>query len=179
MAECIREGMAMNKSRVIGMALAIGCFSGSASAGEAKVVWQDTDSYTDIRSGNQSIKSMRSGIEKSIGGEFSELAGQLPAGYVLDVTVTDLDLAGEVDPIPTRSVDQVRVLKDIYFPRMTFDYRLTGSDGAVLLAEQKVELKDMQYLSNMRVTRTSEAFYSERRMVRDWFSKQLLPQVKR
>ena len=171
--------MAMNQSRGIGMALAIACFSTSASAGEAKVVWQDPDGYTDIRPGNQSIKSMRSGIEKSIGGEFSELAGQLPEGYVLDVTVTDLDLAGEIDPIPTRSMDQIRVLKDIYFPRMTFDYRLTGSDGAVLLAEQKVELKDMQYLSNMRVTRSSEAFYSERRMVRDWFSKQLLPQLER
>ena len=75
-------------------------------------------------------------------------------------------------------MDQIRVLKDIYFPRMTFDYRLTGSDGAVLLAEQKVVLKDMQYLSNMRVTRSSEAFYSERKMVRDWFNKQITASLK-
>ena len=149
-----------------------------AIAGEAVVEWKSPEKYTDIRSGDQSAKSMHNSVAKSLGGEFSGLAAQLPAGYRLSVTVTDLDLAGEVDPIPMRQMNEVRVLKDIYFPRMIFDYQLKDARGAVLQGQTDVELKDMQYLSSMRTTRSSESFYAERKMIRDWFSKQITASLK-
>lgn len=161
-----------------GMIAALLVFSASAAAGEASVTWQNPEKYTDIRSGSQSVKSMRKSVEASLGGEFSDLAANLPPGYRLTVTVTDLDLAGEVDPIPMRQMNEVRVLKDIYFPRMIFDYELKDAGGAVLLGQPDVELKDMQYLSSLRTARSSDAYYHERRMIRDWFNRQVLPSVK-
>ena len=92
--------------------------------------------------------------------------------------MTDLDLAGEVDPIPMRTMNEIRVLKDIYFPRMIFDYRLKDPAGVVLLEQSGVVLDDMQYMSAMRTTRSGESFHSERKMIRDWFNKQVLPNVK-
>lgn len=170
----------MNKTPFFkaGMAAALLALSAPASAGEAQVEWKNPEKYTDIRSGTQSAESMRNRIAESLGGEFSDLAAQLPPGFRLTVTVTDLDLAGEVDPIPTRQMRGIRVLKDVYFPRMTFDYRLTDAGGAVRLGQTAVVLKDMQYLSASRTARSDDPFYSERKMIRDWFNKRVLPNVK-
>ncbi len=149
----------------------------SAVAGEAVVDWKNPEKYTDIRSGDQTAKSMRNSIAKSLGGEFSELAAQLPPGYQLGITVTDLDLAGEVDPVEFRQMNQIRVLKDIYFPRMIFDYQLKDAGGVVLQGQTAVDVSDMQYLLAMRSTRSSERFYAERKMIRDWFNTHILPNV--
>jgi hypothetical protein len=158
-------------------ALAAVLLSTSAGAGEAVVDWKNPEKYTDIRSGDQTAKSMRNSLAKSLGGEFSELAAQLPPGYQLGITVTDLDLAGEVDPVEFRQMNQIRVLKDIYFPRMIFDYQLKDAGGVVLQGQTAVEVSDMQYLLAMRSTRSSERFYAERKMIRDWFNTHILPNV--
>jgi hypothetical protein len=161
-----------------GMIAATLIFSASASAGEAKVQWQNPESYSDIRSGNQTNKSRMRSIDNALGKEFTELAAKLPEGYRFEVTVTDLDLAGEIDPIPTRSMNQIRVLKDIYFPRMTLDYRLLDANGAVQMEQKDVKLKDMQYLSETNSVDSNQSYYSERKMIRDWFDKDILPKVK-
>lgn len=153
-------------------------FSASVFAGEAKVTWQNPDKYTDIDSGNQGKKSMLRSIDKSFGKEFTELATKLPAGYQLLVTVTNLDLAGEVDPIPSLMMDQIRVLKDLYFPKMTFDYQILNAGGVSVLEAKAVTLKDMQYLSSIRSAQSSDSYYYERKMIREWFTKDVLPNVK-
>ncbi len=152
--------------------------SASVFAGEAKVTWQNPDKYTDIDSGNQGKKSMLRSIDKSFSKEFTELASKLPAGYQLLVTVTDLDLAGEVDPIPSRMMDQIRVLKDLYFPRITFDYQILSAGGVSVLEAKALTLKDMQYLSGTRSTQSIDSYYYERQMIREWFTKDVLPNVK-
>jgi hypothetical protein len=170
--------MDTNRMSRLGLMAAAMVFSASALAGEALVQWNNPEKYTDIRSGDQSAEGMRKSIAKSLGGEFSGLASQLPPGYRLSITVTDLDLAGEVDPVELRQMHQIRVLKDIYFPRMVFDYRLTDPAGDVLLEQSGVVLNDMQYMSSMRTTRSGESFHSERKMIRDWFNERILPNVK-
>ncbi len=170
--------MAMNKKINAGVFVAAMVFSASVFAGEAKITWQNPDKYTDIKSGNQGQKSMLKSIDKSFSKEFTELAAKLPAGYQLLATVTDLDLAGEVDPIPSRTMDQIRVLKDLYFPKMTFDYQVLNAGGVVVLEGKAVTLKDMQYLSGLPSTRSSDSYYYERKMLRDWFMRDILPNVK-
>lgn len=170
----------MNKHSILraGVLLAAVAFSATAFAGEAKVTWQNPEKYTDIRSGNQSQKSMLKSIDTSFSKEFSELAKKLPANYHMAVTVTNLDLAGEVDPIPSRMMDQIRVLKDLYYPKMTFDYQIHNAAGVAVLEGKDVTLKDMQYLSGTRSTQSSDSFYYERKMIREWFNKDILPNVK-
>jgi hypothetical protein len=158
------------------MLMAIIC-SASIMAAEAEVHWQSPEKYTDIKSGNQSRANMLRSIDKSFTKEFAELAAKLPAGYRLVVTVTDLDLAGELDPIPSQMVHQIRVLKNIDFPRVRFDYRVLNTTGTVLSDGKDVVLKDMQYLSGISRAQSSDSFYYERRMIRDWFNKNVLPNV--
>jgi hypothetical protein len=69
---------------------------------------------------------------------------------------------------------QLCLLKDVYFPRLEFDYRVLNASGAVVSEQKGVELKDMSYLSGPRSATTSTSFYYETRMLRDWFKKTLL-----
>ena len=62
----------------------------------------------------------------------------------LIIDVTDLDLAGEYEP-RLRSYD-VRVMRDVYPPRIKIHYRLTENGHSVVEGDELVY--DMNYLAN-------------------------------
>src|SRR5690606_26810573 len=70
---------------------------GAAQAGEVSVQWQQPEKFTDIRPVNDTRKAYRERILRKFDSFFAELADRLPEGYKWEVTVTDLDLAGDVD----------------------------------------------------------------------------------
>jgi hypothetical protein len=146
----------------------------TAMAGEAKMSLMNPDKFTDIKPGNGTDKSFRKGLERAFTQELSKSAKALPAGQTLEVTFTDIDLAGEVDPVDMPGGYQLRLLKDVYFPRLQFDYRVLDASGAVVSEQKGVELKDMSYLTGPRSATTSTSFYYETKMLREWFKKTLL-----
>ena len=142
---------------------------GAACAGEAKVTWQEPDNYTDIREGNDLRDSFRQGLFRDFELLFTDLARRLPDGYLLDVTVTDVDLAGEVNGMHFGRWQDIRVIKALYWPRMSLDYKLTDGTGQ-LLASGHEDIKDMAFFDRgvwLRLTR----FSFEEQMLRDWFKK--------
>ncbi|MFY8207383.1 MAG: DUF3016 domain-containing protein [Arenimonas sp.] len=145
----------------------------TAMAGEAKMSLQNPDKFTDIEPGNGTDKSFRKGLQRAFTAELAKSAKALPAGQTLEVTFTDIDLAGEVDPVELPGGYQLRLLKDVYFPRLQFDYRVLDAAGAVVSEQKGVELKDMSYLFGPRSSTTSTSFYYETRMLREWFNKTL------
>lgn len=147
----------------------------TAMAGEAKMSLLNPDKFTDIDPGNGTDKSFRKGLERAFTAELAKSAKTLPADQTLEVTFTDIDLAGEVDPVEVQGGYRMRLVKDIYFPRLEFDYRVLDASGAVVSEQKGVVLKDMSYLSGPRGSTTSASFYYETRMLRDWFNKTLLP----
>ena len=63
----------------------------------------------------------------------------------------------------------IRVIKALYWPRMSFDYKLTDGTGQLLVAGRE-DIKDMAFFDRgvqLRLTR----FSFEERMLRDWFGK--------
>jgi hypothetical protein len=158
------------QTTVLALVLAV---PATAMAGEAKMSLQDPDKFTDIDPGNGTDKSFRKGLVRAFTEELSKSAKALPAGQTLEVTFTDIDLAGEVDPVEVQGGYRLRLLKDVYFPRLEFDYRVLDASGAVVSEQKGVELKDMGYLSGPRGSGTSASFFYETRMLRDWFKKTL------
>ena len=141
----------------------------AAHAGNAKVTWQEPDNYTDIREGNDLRDSFRQALFSEFELLFDDLARQLPDGHVLDVTVTDVDLAGEVNAMHFCLWRDIRVIKPLYWPRMSFDYKLTDGSGQMLVSGHE-DIKDMAFFDRgvqLRLTR----FGFEERMLRDWFRK--------
>ena len=163
------------QTAVLALVLAV---PAAAMAGEAKMSLHNPDKFTDIKPGNGTDKSYRKGIERAFGQELSKSAKALPAGQTLEVTFTDIDLAGEVDPVEMPGGYQLRLLKDVYFPRLEFDYRVLDASGAVVSEQKGVELKDMSYLSmGSRTASSSGEFYYETKMLREWFNKTLQPKA--
>lgn len=56
----------------------------------------------------------------------------LPPGERLDITVTDIDRAGSFEPWLGPRWQSVRIVKDIYPPRIDLRFRLTDAAGKVL-----------------------------------------------
>jgi len=141
-----------------------------ASAGDINVVWGDFDKYRDVRSGHEPKSSFHKRVKKSFDKFFEEYSEELADGQSLEVTITDLDLAGEV---LLGGTTQTRIMKDLDFPRMEFSYILTGADGEVL-KQGDAKIKDMNYLYHEKTwKRYKEGFYYEKRMFREWFEKNI------
>jgi len=50
----------------------------------------------------------------------------------LAITLTDVDMAGELETWRGPPACNVRVMLDIYVPRITLEFRLTSRDGKVV-----------------------------------------------
>ncbi len=144
--------------------------AGSALAGEAKVTWQNPDSYTDIRPGNQTKAGFEARVFKGLDEVFDKLARQLPDGYKLLINVTDVDLAGDVRPGRGPGGQDIRIVRDIDWPRMSFSYVLNNAQDQQVVAG-KEDLKDINFRSGIGIN-TSDSFYYEENMLKDWFNKQ-------
>ena len=79
--------------------------------------------------------------------------------------MTDLDLAGEYEP-RLRSYD-VRVMRDVYPPRIKMHYRLTENGHSVVEGDELVD--DMNYLANPAARMIQEPLRYEKAMLSDWF----------
>lgn len=142
-----------------------------ASAGEAKVTWQEPEKFTDIRPGNETRASFQERVVKDFDQFFVDMAKKLPDGVQLDVTVTDLDLAGDVNGLYSTVGRDIRIIKEIYWPRMSFSYTLKNSKNE-LIASGKEELKDMNFMSRTGMASGRTNFDYEEKMLTDWFNRQ-------
>ena len=145
-----------------------------ASAGEVSVTWSDPAKFTDIVASNSTDKAYHKSIEKALSAEFKAQAAKLPEGQKMTVNITDIDLAGEVDPVPTRAGYRVRILKDVYYPQLRFDYKITNQTGAIVKEQADVTLKDAGFLSRSGNAASRQDFYYERQMIKTWFGKDIL-----
>lgn len=150
--------------------LATSIIGGAACAGEAKVTWQEPDKYTDIREGNELRDSFREKLFADFELIFADLAKQLPDGYLFEVSVTDVDLAGEVNGMYGAAWQNIRIIKNIYWPRMSFSYTLKNPAQELLVSGQE-DLKDLGFMSGAGSSGKTRFGYEER-MLKRWFKKQ-------
>ncbi|MGG6461852.1 DUF3016 domain-containing protein [Solilutibacter silvestris] len=94
----------------------------------------------------------------------------LPAGAKLDVHFIDIDRAGEC--IPRMGGEQIRVIRDVYPPRINLHYRLSGN--GVTAADADAKLLDLAFTMNPPgLPGNSDPLRYEKRMVDDWLRKLL------
>ncbi|MDM7861726.1 DUF3016 domain-containing protein [Alteromonas sp. ASW11-36] len=143
------------------------------------VVWESPEDYSDVRPANQSRKRFLEQTLNQLEKHFAKLGERLPANYQWNLTVTNLDLAGEVWPSSFvglgHGADDVRVIKDIDIPRMSFSYQLT--DAGQVVKEADVELKDMGFLQRSLRGFDSEPLRYEKRMLNEWFADEFSEQI--
>jgi Protein of unknown function (DUF3016) len=143
-----------------------------ATARDVTVNFQHPEKFTDVR--------------ETFGGETSQYyldvlgkhlkevaASRLPAGQKLTVTFTDIDLAG--DFLPGRpKLEDVRIMKSIYIPRMTLTFQLRDASGAVI-REGERHLSDLDYQSNFISINRDEPLSYDKLLLDHWVRDEFKP----
>lgn len=160
---------------VLATLLVAGCATSSVPQtlpANITVSYQEPDKFTDARSSFGSNTDQ--GYLDSLSEDLRRTATQyVKADQKLDVTITDVDLAG--DFIPTRAgMDQVRIIKDIYRPRITLTFKLTGADGTVV-KEGPRTLSDSFFMSNVNTINRDEPLFYDKEMIRSWLRDEFKP----
>lgn len=157
----------MNKLIITVLALFI-IFSLSfvAFAGTSEVVWSHYEKYRDIDSGQESRKYFRERTFKEFEKHFAKLSKKLTQGLILKINVTDVDLAGE-----TRkgSINQFRVVKEIYYPRINFSYEIVNTNRSIITSGEVV-LKDMNFMMGANIKYRNKTLGYEKKMLDTWFT---------
>lgn len=97
----------------------------------------------------------------------STAARYLPADQRLEIKVTEVDLAGDFEPWRGPNFMDVRIVKEIYPPRVNLEFRLLGADGHVI-SEGKRELRNVSYLMTGSPFPTSDPLRHDKEMLTNW-----------
>ncbi|WP_374580469.1 DUF3016 domain-containing protein [Pseudoduganella sp.] len=137
--------------------------AGAASAGTVNVTYKDPDKFIDVPFWDQD----RTEVLKEFSEHFARLGKQLPANQQLNITVTEIDLAGRVEP-RRNSMRDLRVLRGgADWPTMQLNYSLE-QDGKVI-ASGNSSLNNMMYLQGINPYREGDLLRYEKPMVDKWF----------
>ena len=147
--------------------------SANAFAAEVEVQWQEPEKFTDIRPANDTRAAYRERVMKKFAGFFQELSTSLPEGYTWQVSVSDIDLAGDVDYFAGGSCNPLRVVKEIYSPAIRFSHVLLDQYGEQVASGEE-KLRDMGFMHSLRSVSKSEEFHYEKQMLEDWFKRPLV-----
>ena len=120
--------------------------------------------------GNESRKDFQDRVTQSLTAFFQEAAeDHLPEDQSLHLTITDVDLAGDVEYFFLAFPQGIRVMRDVYFPGISFTYELKDEAGAVIKRGEE-NLKDMGYRFSGVMFINDPPFNYEKRMIHHWFS---------
>lgn len=132
------------------------------AAGRVQVKWIEPEKFSDAGRGAFD----RDRTLQSLGEHLQSLGRRLPDGQTLDVEVTNVELAGELEAFG-RFHDEVRVLRGrADWPRISLRYTL--SEGARTLASGQAELSDPNYFHRLPRAGHQGALGHEKRMLDDW-----------
>lgn len=143
--------------------------------GVVKITWQKVDNFRDVKAVGdiQSRYELRTfeTLTKSLNKTASKA---FKPNQKLEMVVTDVDLAGDVRPTFGATPNDIRVVKDLYPPRMTFSYKVLEGEQVIVAGDEK--LRDMGFMQTVGVTNDKPLRY-EIKMLDEWLKKSILPQL--
>ncbi len=142
-----------------------------AEAG-VSVRWTDPAQFTDLRySGNRSEARRGNWVVQIAEHLRKRAATRLPTGEKLDVEITDIRRAGAYEPWRGATLHDVRILRDIYPPRIELRFQRTDASGRVIDAGER-SLVDNAYLMQSSALQ-SDPLRHEKRMLDRWLRQEL------
>ncbi len=173
--------MAVMKTKsifILACALAAACAALAAQPSkplvQVAVRFVAPEKFTDVRDGRMDPASNRDWVLDQIKAEI-ELSARhyLAAGQSLEVQVTDVDLAGEFEPWHGIEFDHIRILKEVYPPRINLEFRRLDASGRVI-SEGTRRLHGMGYLMTGTM-RANDPLRHDKELISDWMRREFRP----
>ena len=149
--------------------LAIAADVPSANDSRIQVTWTKPDDFSEAKQypgtglGRESPDEWLNDLAKHLRYRAER---RLPQGDHLQVTFTNVQRAGTYEPWRGPRFDDVRIIKDIYPPRIDLTFTLTDASGAVV-KEGKRELRDPAFMQR-GILNTTDPLRFEKRLLDDW-----------
>lgn len=160
----------VNMKKLMSMLLVLCSFTvvSNVSAAEVEIEWFEPEHYRDVKPSSGSKSAFQKRVFRELTEHFSELAAKLPENQTLKIKVTDVDLAGDIRYMVGPNNLTLRVVENIYFPRMEFSYQLLDSTQQVLKSGDE-NIKDMAFNSGIHTRRSNDSYYYEKQLLSDWY----------
>ncbi|TCN90634.1 DUF3016 domain-containing protein [Shewanella fodinae] len=146
------------------------------TSGKVKIEWQSPDKYTDIRTATEVQKRYEQRMFEELTKALDKASAKALKGKEkLELVVTDVDLAGDLRPtFGQASTSDIRIVKDIYPPRINFSYRVLDGDQVIMVGSEK--LRDMRFMDRISNIDNS-SFRYEKALLSDWFENTVAPKL--
>lgn len=132
------------------------------------VHYKNPQNFTEATRNSMSHRSDADAYLKPLKEYIAQRAAKVLApGQRMDIEVTDVDRAGEYEPWRGPRFDDVRIIKDIYPPRIDLDFTLYDGDGKVLKQGSR-KLRDVGFLSRGLVTTQQDSLRYEKGLIDLW-----------
>ena len=137
------------------------------------VTFAHPETYTDLRlacvSRKTDAQSLMGDIEKYL---VTTAAPRLAPGQRLEVTVTNVDMAGDIEDWRGPGRCDVRIMKDTYPPRIDLSFRLLDGSGSEIRAGAR-KLRDSNYLVDAGPANSTDHLRYEKALLGDWLRVEL------
>ena len=176
----------MHTATALALALALaGCAaSGSSSllaadapralpdSGPVHVAWGDPSRFSELTStGNRYAAAQGDWLPKLAAYLRTQAEKQLAPGHRLELTIVDIKRAGQYEPWHGIERQDVRIIRDIYPPRMTVKFRELDANGQVV-AEGERKLTDPGFLASGGMLNDTDPLRYEKRMIDSWIRRE-------
>lgn len=131
-----------------GLMLALVALNAAAADARVEVTFGDLAKFSDLRLSRPTSERETRGLADQLKKYLEERAPRrLPGDTRLAVTITDVDMAGEFRPVGGGGQPDLRVVKDVYPPRVDLEFKLLRADGSVE-REGRRQLRDAMFLAS-------------------------------
>lgn len=145
--------------------------------GRAEVVFFEPEKFTDVRDSYMGDSTRTTYLDQIRDYVLEQAKYHVPDGHKLSVTFTDIDMAGDFEPWHGPRWTDVRIVKDIYPPRINLTFRLVDAEGRVV-KEGKRELRDLAFLMKISMTFRDDSVRHEKALLDDWIRSEF-PRVRK
>lgn len=143
--------------------------------GPVNVHWTDPAEFSEIRYSHNRWEAKRGDWVRSLAKYIqTRAARRLLQGQSLDVTITDIELAGNYEPWRGPQAYSVRFVRDIYPPRIRLSFKLSDASGRVV-SEGDRTLTDFAFLLHSSYGNSSDPLRYEKHLLNSWMTQELAP----
>lgn len=141
-------------------------------AGPVQVTWGDPSRFSELTStGNRYAAAQGDWLPKLATYLRTQAEKQLAPGHRLELTIVDIKRAGQYEPWHGIERQDVRIIRDLYPPRMTVKFRQLDASGQVVKEGERT-LTDPAFLTGSAPLSDSDPLRYEKRMIDSWIRRE-------
>ena len=140
-----------------------------------EVIFDHPENFSDVKDSSMGSDKGRDSYLALIKEHIQQRAARyLTEGQTLTLTFTNIDMAGDFEPWRGPDFNDVRIVKEIYPPRMNFTYKLVDASGAVIKEGQE-KLLDMSFQITASPIDNQDSLRYEKAMLDNWLRDKIQP----